>query len=66
MSIDLEKADRSADPATEPGREETVEESVARGRSPATPFVMLGGVWLVVAATVVLVTLVVGLAWWLA
>jgi len=42
-----------------------VEKTVARGKSPSTPFLVLGGVSLVVFAAVAVVALAALLVWWL-
>ena len=50
-----------------PERDDTSEPdtTLARGKSPATPFLMLGSVALVVFSAVALVTLAALLIWWL-
>lgn len=49
-----------------PEREESLEQALARGRAPATPFVLLGSVAAIVWAAVALVTVAALLVWWLA
>lgn len=57
--------DQPDDGPDRPRAGQSVEEQVARGRSPATPFVLLGSVAALVWAAVALVTLAVLLTWWL-
>lgn len=48
-----------------PEEADSTQASVARGRSPATPFVLLGGVATLVWLAVAVVSLAVLLTWWL-
>ena len=61
-TAEAEKHTLSAEPSRPPG---PTEEEVARGRAAGTPFVLLGGVALVIWTVVGLVTLAVLLLWWL-
>ena len=53
-----------APPAETPADHETID-SVTRGRSSATPFVLLSGVTLVIAVVVAVVLVAAMLVWWL-
>jgi len=55
----------SLEPVHEHDSTPEVEKTVARGKSPATPFLLLGGVSLVVFAAVAVVALAALLVWWL-
>jgi hypothetical protein len=52
-------------PSGPPRPEDGVDETVARGDAPATPFLLLGSVALVVWGAAALVTLAALAAWWL-
>ena len=55
------------DVVSEPQRPaDTTEETVTRGRASGTPFVLLGGVALVIWSIVAIVAAVLLLVWWLA
>lgn len=63
MNADQER--REGHDAAEPDDAASAETNVARGRSPATPFVLLGSVAAVVWAAVAIVSLAALLIWWL-
>lgn len=67
MSVDQRDVERADDrKAREPAVEQSLEEEVVSGRSPATPFVVLGSAAAVVWTAVALVSLAILLVWWLA
>jgi hypothetical protein len=57
-----ERRQAEVEPSEPPG---PTEEALTQGRSPGTPFVLLGGVALVIWAVVALVAGAVLLLWWL-
>lgn len=63
MNADQERCE--PDERGEPDEAASLEASVARGRSPAPPLVLLGGVATVVWVAVAVVSLAVLLTWWL-
>jgi hypothetical protein len=68
MSDDTQTTARetgAADPAEPSGPAAPTETAVARGRASGTPFVLLGGVALVIWAVVAIVAAALLLVWWL-
>jgi hypothetical protein len=67
MQNDRETGGPAQAPDEESSRapEASVEETLVRGRSPATPFVLLGSVAVVVWSAVAVLTLALLLVWWL-
>ena len=62
-----ERRESADDVVSEPPRPaDTTEETVTRGRASGTPFVLLGGVALVIWSIVAIVAAVLLLVWWLA
>jgi len=60
-----ERETEAADPAEPTGPTGPTETAVARGRASGTPFVLLGGVALVIWAVVAIVAAALLVVWWL-